>query len=215
LFNFALLIMNYNEKQLEIISVAEKLFSVKGFAGTSVREIAESAGINVAMISYYFNSKEKLMEAIFTTRTARSTERLEKLLQDHTLMPFEKLDMLVDDYILKLFDQHIFYKLMYFEQMLDQNPAINKMLLQLKRKNAELITKLIEDGQQKGVFKENIDVPFLIQTIVGTIIHSYINRENYRSINNLDHLSNDEFLKEYKVRLEKYIKDLIKITISK
>ena len=207
--------MIYNEKQLEIISVAEKLFSVKGFAGTSVREIAESAGVNVAMISYYFNSKEKLMEAIFTMRTTRSTERLEKLLQDHTHSPFEKLDMLVDDYILKLFDQHIFYKMMYFEQMLDQNPTIKKMLLQLKRKNAELITKLIEDGQQKEVFKENIDVPFLIQTIVGTIIHSYINREYYRSINNLDHLSDDEFLTEYKVRLVKYIKDLVKLTISK
>jgi len=207
--------MIYNEKQLEIISVAEKLFSVKGFAGTSVREIAESAGVNVAMISYYFNSKEKLMEAIFTARTARSTERLEKLIQDHTLLPFEKLELLVDDYIQKLFDQHIFYKLMYFEQMLDQNQTINKLLLQLKRNNGELITKLIEDGQQKGVFKENIDVPFLIQTILGTIIHSYMNREYYRSINNLEHLSNDEFLTQYKVRLKKYMKDLVKLTISK
>ena len=207
--------MNSNEKQLEIISVAEKLFSVKGFAGTSVREIAESAGVNVAMISYYFNSKEKLMEAIFTMRTARSTEKLEKLIQDHTLLPFEKLELLVDDYIQKLFDQHIFYKLMYFEQMLDQNQTINKLLLQLKRNNGELITKLINDGQQKGVFKENIDVPFLIQTILGTIIHSYMNREYYRSINKLEHLSNDEFLTQYKVRLKKYMKDLVKLTISK
>ena len=207
--------MNYNEKQLEIITVAEKLFSVKGYAGTSVREIAESAGVNIAMISYYFNSKEKLMEAIFAVRTGHSTEKLEKLLQDHTLMPIEKLEILVDDYIQKVFDQHIFYKLMYFEQMLDQNPAINKMLLQLKRKNAELIIKLIEDGQQKGVFKADIDIPFLIQTMVGIIMHSCMNREYYRSIANLDHLSNDEFMIEYKSRLKKYVKDLIKLITNK
>src|SRR4051812_15693665 len=104
--------MNYNEKQLEIISVAEKLFSEKGFAGTSVREISEAAGINVAMISYYFNSKEKLMEAIFTERTNRMTEKLETLLTNEKLTPFQKLEVLIDDYINKLIDKHKFYKLM-------------------------------------------------------------------------------------------------------
>ncbi len=47
---------------------AELLFSQKGFDGTSVRDIAEAAGINTAMISYYFGSKEKLMEEILKER---------------------------------------------------------------------------------------------------------------------------------------------------
>ncbi|HNO01068.1 MAG TPA: TetR family transcriptional regulator, partial [Chitinophagaceae bacterium] len=40
---------------------AEKLFAEKGYNGTSVRDIAEKAGINLAMVSYYFGSKEKLL----------------------------------------------------------------------------------------------------------------------------------------------------------
>jgi len=216
LFNFAsgIFDMVYNEKQLEIISVAEKLFSEKGFAGTSVREIAEAAGINVAMISYYFTSKEKLMEAIFTERTNRMTEKLERILQDDKLSPIDKLGVLIDDYINKIIEKQKFYKLMYFEQMLDNNPAINALLQKLKKTNGELFAKLIKDGQQKKVFRKNIDVVFMIHTMIGTIMHSFMNREIYRTTHNLEHLSDEEFLAEYKTRLKKYMKDLFKLTIS-
>ena len=54
---------DFNEKQIEILHVAEKLFAEVGFDGTSIREIAKIANINIAMISYYFGSKEKLLEA--------------------------------------------------------------------------------------------------------------------------------------------------------
>ena len=47
-----------SEKQLHILLVAEELFALHGFDGTSVRDIAEKAGVNLAMISYYFQSKE-------------------------------------------------------------------------------------------------------------------------------------------------------------
>ena len=49
-------------KKETIIESAIKLFSTKGFEGTSVREIASDAGVNVAMINYYFESKEKLFD---------------------------------------------------------------------------------------------------------------------------------------------------------
>ena len=53
-----------NDKQLQILLVAEKLFAEKGFDGTSIRNIAKEAGINIAMVSYYFGSKEKMLEAL-------------------------------------------------------------------------------------------------------------------------------------------------------
>ena len=47
-----------------ILSTAMKLFGEKGFEGTSVRDIAKAADVNLAMISYYFGSKEKLFEDV-------------------------------------------------------------------------------------------------------------------------------------------------------
>jgi len=51
-----------NDKQIHILQMAEKLFAENGFDGTSIRDIAKEANVNIAMISYYFGSKEKLLE---------------------------------------------------------------------------------------------------------------------------------------------------------
>ena len=48
------------EKKLE---AAEELIAEKGFEETTVRNICQKANINVAMISYYFGSKEKMMKS--------------------------------------------------------------------------------------------------------------------------------------------------------
>ncbi len=74
--------MSYSEKQLQIIRTAEKLFACKGYDGTSVRDIAEEAGVNVAMISYYFGSKEKLMQALFHQRMEKVRTKIESLVNN-------------------------------------------------------------------------------------------------------------------------------------
>ena len=48
----------------QILTVAEELFAQKGFAGVRTHEIAAKAGVNKAMIYYWFNSKEQLLRAV-------------------------------------------------------------------------------------------------------------------------------------------------------
>jgi AcrR family transcriptional regulator len=48
---------DFNEKQIQILLVSETLFAEKGFDGTSIRNIAKEAKINIAMVSYYFVQK--------------------------------------------------------------------------------------------------------------------------------------------------------------
>src|SRR6476646_555713 len=95
--------MEFNVKQEHIIEAAEALFADKGFAGTSVRDIAEAAGVNLAMISYYFGSKEKLMEAMFSYRGQHFTIQLESILQNKELAPLQKVEKLVEDYVDRIF----------------------------------------------------------------------------------------------------------------
>ena len=46
--------------KIRILLAAKKLFAKQGFDGTSVRQICEEAGANVALVSYYFGGKEKV-----------------------------------------------------------------------------------------------------------------------------------------------------------
>ena len=51
-----------NESKERILNVSIKLFSEKGFDATRVNEIAEEAGVNKALIYYYFKSKEEILD---------------------------------------------------------------------------------------------------------------------------------------------------------
>ena len=54
------------EARAQLLQTALRLFSEKGFAKTSTREIAQAAGANIAAISYYFGDKASLYRAVFT-----------------------------------------------------------------------------------------------------------------------------------------------------
>ena len=71
------------------METAEILFAEKGFNGTSVRDIAEKAHVNLAMISYYFGSKDKLLESLFDYRGEHLKLKLESMIQDKALGSFE------------------------------------------------------------------------------------------------------------------------------
>jgi len=139
----------YSEKQSAIIHSAEKLFSQTGFDGTSVRDIAQEAGVNVAMISYYFGSKDKLMEAVFEQKTTQMRLKIENLLLNNQITHLEKVNILIDDYVDKFIDQQEFHKIMMREQILEQNTPVAALILELKKRNLQSIKKLIQDGQKK------------------------------------------------------------------
>ena len=56
------------------MDIAEELIAKKGYEGTSVRDICSKANINVAMISYYFGSKEKMMSYLYQYRVLKTRE---------------------------------------------------------------------------------------------------------------------------------------------
>ncbi|HQG39237.1 MAG TPA: helix-turn-helix domain-containing protein, partial [Chitinophagales bacterium] len=69
------------DKREFILDAAERLFAEQGFEAVSVREISKAADINIAMVSYYFGSKEKLYEEVIQRKI---------MLSDTILIELEK-----------------------------------------------------------------------------------------------------------------------------
>ncbi len=59
----------------KILDAAEKAFAEMGFEGSSLRQIVASADVNLATVYYYFESKEKLLEAVMQRRFGPLKER--------------------------------------------------------------------------------------------------------------------------------------------
>jgi AcrR family transcriptional regulator len=201
-------------KQTQLLDSAELLFSQKGFDGTSVRDIAEAAGINTAMISYYFGSKEKLMEEIFERKSLSLLENVEKLLKDDNLDPFQKVYGLVDIYIENILQRKAFHRILLCEQIINQNPSIIQMVERMKTRNSENVNELIRLGQKKGLFKKNIDIPMLTNTLVGTVSYMLINLEFYKKYHRMETLKDEEFERIVKKKLSVHLRTIYKAILT-
>ncbi len=205
--------MEYNEKQIQILEEAEKLFAEKGFNGTSIRDIAQAAEINLAMVSYYFGSKNKLLEAIFNYRGHNTKRELEKVLNDPKLNSIEKINKLVEHYVLRVMAQQPFFKILTGEMVVNNTPEMEELILGIKTQNLNIIKVIIAAGQKDGSFKKNIDLPLLINTLSGTA-HNLINSQKYYKIlSGLQDTPDAEFQKILVKKLTTHLKTIFKILI--
>jgi AcrR family transcriptional regulator len=79
----------------KIKAAAKKVFMTKGFDGCSVRDIAKEVGSNVALLNYYFKSKEKLFELIFEGAMSDFLQSMIEVFSSNLTLQ-EKLEQLID-----------------------------------------------------------------------------------------------------------------------
>lgn len=83
----------------KIKMAARKMFTQKGFAATRTRDIAEEAGINLALLNYYFRSKEKLFDLIMLENMQQFAMGMKGVLNNETSTLQEKFEQFVGNYI--------------------------------------------------------------------------------------------------------------------
>ncbi len=78
---------------------ARRVFTQKGYAATKVRDIAAEANINLALVNYYFRSKEKLFELIMTETIQKLFEKIRPIIYDESTTITAKIESIVDHYL--------------------------------------------------------------------------------------------------------------------
>ena len=202
--------MDYNAKQIQILEAAEKLISDKGFNGTSIRDIAQAAEINLAMISYYFGSKNKLLEAIFNYRGYNTKKALELLVNNKALSSKEKIDKLIEHYVLRVIAQQPFFKILTREMVVSNTKEMESLILEIKKQNLNSIKLIISAGQKDGSFKKNIDLPLLINTLSGTANYLISSQKYYKILSGLEETSEADFQKILAKKLTAHLKTIFK-----
>ena len=144
------------------------LFAGKGYEGTSIRDIAEGASVNLAMVNYYFGSKEKLFENIVKYKSSLTRDLLDEILNNNKLSYTEKMDAVIDSYVERLFKNRSFHRLIYHELLLNQRDELQTSIVDNLIPNSILIKSIIEAGIKKNEFKK-VDVELTIATLIGTI----------------------------------------------
>jgi AcrR family transcriptional regulator len=122
----------------KIKEAARRVFTRKGYAATRTRDIAEESGYNLALINYYFRSKEKLFDLIMLENLQTFAHSVQSILNDPATSLDQKLEILVSHYI----------------DMLITNPGLPLFILnEINADPTKLMTKVgIKDLGQKQLY---------------------------------------------------------------
>ena len=201
---------NFNEKQIHILQVAEKLFAEHGFDGTSIRMISKEAGINVAMVSYYFGSKESLLEKLIIYRTSDLKLKLENVLKTEA-SPLIKIENYVNLYIEKMNCNKNLYQILHTEISSPKRAIDLKAFSEVKKNNLETLKNIIELGQNQKIFKKDINIALITPMILGTYFHFHSNKPYFKDLLNLktETAYNNYINNEFTTHIQQTIKSLL------
>lgn len=199
------------DKRQAILEAAEKLFCETGYEGTSTRQIAKESGANMAMINYYFGSKEGVFLEIMNDRIASFGSQL-RIINEDKISSIEKLHRVIEGYVNRILSNTAFHKMMHRELSLTQRPEMYDKIKDAMSQNMLVIEKIITDGIEEGSFNQ-VDVRMVIATIMGTISHIVISPNKVMPCATLD-LNNPKDKKIIKERAIAHLKDLTTVYLT-
>ena len=202
------------DKREVILATSMKLFGIKGFEGTSVREIASHADVNPAMISYYFGSKEKLFQKLVEHKASYLKGVFEELVNNTSLSQMEKVYVIIDSYIERMFSTPQFNHLLQRELSLERRPELKDAISEILLKNINSIKNIIQQGIESGEFKQ-VDIELSIASIIGTINNLLSSETMCRKILNKNKDFNPYTSKKLKDRISEHLKQLMRSHLLK
>jgi TetR/AcrR family transcriptional regulator, fatty acid metabolism regulator protein len=155
------------DKRRNILDAAIKVFARQGFHSTRVSDIADEAGVAYGLVYHYFDSKDEVLNELFTERWSLLLTAIEEA-DASAESPRSKLAavaaFIVDSY------QHNpeLMKVIIVEVTRAANSFGRTHLPEIRRAY-DSITKIVAEGQEKGAFRRDIDPAFASMSFYGAI----------------------------------------------
>ncbi|MDR1336957.1 MAG: TetR/AcrR family transcriptional regulator [Tannerella sp.] len=195
--------------QRRIVESARELFVKRGLKRTTVRDIASTAGTNVAMVNYYFRSKDNLFETIFDEAFSILTKRIFSIMNSD--LPFFEM---IREWVYSYYDTLMEYPNMpiFVLTELAQNPDKLKEKFNplYPRQLYEKVAGRIREEVEKGVIRE-LSVPDFFLNLISLSIFPFVGMPI--AIQFL-HLSEEQYVEQLD-RHREYIVDFIIQAIRK
>lgn len=150
-----------------LLSEATRLFAEKGFDGTSVQEVVESAGVTKGAMYHYFSSKDDLLYEIYHRLLGMQMSRLE-LFADGEGSAEERLHGAAVD-VLETSFRYLDELTVFFRSLHLLPSEKRKMIRAERRRYHERFRSLIEEGQREGAFRADIPADIVVQYFFGSV----------------------------------------------
>jgi TetR/AcrR family transcriptional regulator len=150
-----------------IVKSAEQLFAARGYSGAAIRDIARSAGVNSAMIHYYFGNKEGLYHTILENAALEVREKLLNEVSSATSID-ERLSQFVRSYAAYIFTHPDLARILHRE-LLAGGPHLKEIAHETFVANYAIASDWMRRGVRRKELRP-IDIDLAPISLIGMIV---------------------------------------------
>ncbi|WP_142386541.1 forespore capture DNA-binding protein RefZ [Bacillus sp. Marseille-P3661] len=189
----------------KVFDAAIQLFNSNGFNGTSVREIAKKADVNVALISYYFNGKKGLLEQLMISFLEQYIAILGEAFEKKDVLPTKAVlrEMVLN--VLKFESKnHQLARLVHREITLDTT-LIREIMTTYLTKERYYFQTIIESGIKKKEFRR-LPIMITIMQLKGMLTMPYLHPQYMIEVLHL-HPAEPYFVSKYYKEIDRWLEE--------
>ena len=178
-----------------IKDTAKEIFFQKGHLNATTQEIADAAGVNRALIHYYFRSRELLLEAVFQEAVTETRAKVSEIFK--SAQPFKKtISLYLDVFIDRNIDYPYIQNFIITE--INQNPEKEGEYLKSKHQNlAKTLVPQLKEEIAKGNIAP-IKLEHFMTNLMSMCSYPLVAKPILQQMFNLDEKEYKEFLRERK-----------------
>jgi AcrR family transcriptional regulator len=158
------IIEKHNLQRKTVLEVAAKMFSERGFGGTSLGDVAENLEISRPALYYYFSSKQEILSSLVDEISVKSKKAIEEI-RGNTVDPVTKLHEMTYRQLLFVMRNKLPYMVVVKTEE-DLVSKTRKLNLEAKKAVLEAFQSVIQEGIDKGHFRK-IDSAVAALGIIG------------------------------------------------
>lgn len=187
-----------------ILAAARNIFLQKGFSGARMQEIADKAGINKALLHYYFRNKQQLFDTILLNNLEVIAPTFIETLSGKGAV-VEKFGRLVDSYIDVILDHPDIPLFIMTELSRKRHSAINYLKLRMEKNKA--LTTFMEEirAEQASGKLHRVPPGQMILSVLSLLIFPFIARPIFQHIMEIDMTDYNDMMEQRRM----FIKDMI------
>lgn len=192
----------------QILAAAKKVFVRDGMTGARMQDIADEAGINKALLHYYFKNKEKLFEVIFIEASNRLFPKINEIFTAE-LPLFEKIERFCEEYITLVMENPYLPLFVLNEIHRDPDYFLGKVWKGKSTPNPQKFLAQIEVERVKGTIKD-IHPLHLLMNMLSMTIFPFVAKPMIQKNMGLDEAHFKVAMEQRKKEIPKFIMDAIR-----
>jgi len=153
-----------------ILEAARNLFADRGFQGTSIREIAQGADVNIAMVHYYFGSKELLYKRVFAYEIIRMFTIIRGEMERQVKQPEDAI-LLLPVLMLRMLRGNVIWRKLVRRELADGGDLIVQAVREMGKFGPKGFQNIARESYRIGVSNGRYhDLPFtsVLRYLVGS-----------------------------------------------